>query len=118
MLGFIKRLFGGGKSDVQALDYREARKLVSSSNGQLVPVPLNPLIWLLGAREKQKGAPLTEAEVHAIRDEAKCVVMPPENANAFFSVLDAQAPVPRIDPERVWVEWQRIRPEIDRYMPR
>ncbi|NJL30144.1 MAG: hypothetical protein HC898_00140 [Phycisphaerales bacterium] len=117
MFNYIKRLFGRGKQDVALLEYREARKLLASSGGQQVLVFLNPIIWHLGAREKQKGAPLTETEVYSIRDQAKCMVMSHDEANFFYSQMDAQSPVPRINPENIWVEWQKIRTKIDRYMP-
>lgn len=123
MFAWLKRLFVGpsDKGEVEALSYRQANAIVAQSpSDDHVIVPLNPLIWLLGARERQKGAPLTREEVLAVRDDAKCLIMPRDRAKTFYTVytvLDAQAPVPRIDPERCWDEWQKIRHDIDRFMP-
>jgi hypothetical protein len=118
MFGWLKQVFRRKRPSVKPLRYLQARKMARSSNGELVVVPLNPLIWMLGGREKQKGCALTEAEVCAIRDEAMCMVMPREKAALSLGVLASSAPVLRIDPERVWQDWKKIRPQIDRYMPR
>jgi hypothetical protein len=75
----------------------------------MVKVFLNPLVTLLAAQEKQKGAPLTREEVLAIRDAALCVMMTEAQAEMFYGSLDAQVRVPRIDPTRCWEEWQVIR---------
>ena len=86
MLAWLKRLFGGssGEPEVEAIDYRRAKAIVRQSpHEDQVIVPLNPLIWLLGARERQKGAPLSREEVLAVRDDAKCLVMSRDGAQAF-----------------------------------
>jgi hypothetical protein len=77
-----------------------------------VKVFLTPLAMLLAAREQQKGAPLTREEVLAVRDRALCTMMTQAQADTFHAFLDSQAPVPRIDPERCWEEWQAIRQQI------
>jgi hypothetical protein len=76
---------------------------------QVVTVFLNPLAMLLAARERQKGTPLTEAEVLVVRDGAACTQMPLSQAERFYAVLDAQMPIPRLDPERIWEQWQAVR---------
>jgi hypothetical protein len=76
---------------------------------QVVTVFLNPLAMLLAARERQKGSPLTEAEVLEVRDGAVCTQMPLSQAEAFYTALDAQMPIPRLNPERIWEEWQAVR---------
>lgn len=78
----------------------------------LVSVFLNPLVLLLAARERQKGAPLTEAEVLEVRDTTLCTRMPYSQAEQFYAALDAQSPVPRLDPERLWQEWQAVREHV------
>jgi hypothetical protein len=50
--------------------------------------------------------------VLAIRDDATCLVMPRERAQIFYAHRDAQVPMPRIDPERCWEEWQAIRGHV------
>jgi len=74
----------------------------------LVMVPFPPLVATLLNREHQKGAPLTEEEVLAIRDDAECIAMP----------RDVAAEVARnrgyddIDLENAWNDWKTIRPTL------
>jgi hypothetical protein len=75
----------------------------------IVTVFLNPLVMLLAGRERQKGSPLTEAEVLEVRDSAACTQMPLSQAEKFYASLDAQMPIPRLNPERIWEEWQEAR---------
>lgn len=74
-----------------------------------VMVFLNPLVHLLAAAERNKGAPLTQEEVLAVRDGAQCTAMPVSQSQKFYAAMDAQFPVPRINPERCWEDWQEIR---------
>jgi hypothetical protein len=30
----------------------------------------------------------------------------------FYAALDAQTPIPRLDPDRIWEEWQEIRGQV------
>ena len=85
---------------------------VAQSEQPKVRVYLNPLHALLHAAQKQKGAPLTEAEVLQVRDTAVAVEMTPEQAKRFYASLDAQVRVHRMNPERIWEEWQEIRDHI------
>jgi hypothetical protein len=78
----------------------------------MVTVFLNPLAMLLAARERQKGSPLTEAEVLEVRDGAVCTQMPLSQAERFYAALDAQMPIPRLDPERIWEQWQAMRDRL------
>jgi hypothetical protein len=78
----------------------------------MVIVFLNPLAMLLAGRERQKGAPLTEAEVLAVRDDAACTQMTVSQAVKFYTALDAQMPIPRLDPDRIWEEWQAVRAQV------
>ena len=77
-----------------------------------VKVFLNPLVMLLAGAEKQKGQPLTREEVLEIRDSAAFIMMSPDSARKFYSSLDAQTPVHRMDPDRIWEEWQEIRGQL------
>jgi hypothetical protein len=77
-----------------------------------VTVFLNPLAMLLAARERQKGSPLTETEVLDVRDAAACTEMPLSQAERFYASLDAQMRIPRLDPERVWEQWQAVRDRV------
>jgi hypothetical protein len=78
-----------------------------------VVVFLNPLVMLLAGREREKGSSLTEQEVFEVRDSAVCVTMTASQAEKFYASLDSQVPVPRLDPENLWAEWQAIREHIE-----
>lgn len=77
-----------------------------------VKVFLNPLLMLLAGAEQKKGKPLTREEVLEIRDNAAFVMMSPEQARKFYSSLDAQVSVHRMNPDRIWEEWQDIRHQV------
>jgi hypothetical protein len=81
--------------------------------GGQVKVFLNPLYMLLAGAEKQKGRPLTQDEVLAVRDSAVHIMMPPEQAKKFYESLDSQVRVYRMNPDRVWEEWQEIRDKLE-----
>lgn len=66
----------------------------------------------LAALEREKGSPLTEAEVLEVRDGAACAQMPLSQAERFYTALDAQMPIPRLAPERLWEQWQAVRDQI------
>jgi hypothetical protein len=55
----------------------------------MLTVFLNPIARLLAGRERQKGSPLTEAEVLEVRDGAACTQMPLSQAEKFYAALDA-----------------------------
>lgn len=67
-----------------------------------------PLVGLLWDREEAKGAPLTEAEVLEIRDRAHFLMMPESQARKFWAAMDAKIPMPRLDPDNIWEEWQAL----------
>ncbi len=77
-----------------------------------VKVFLNPLVMLLVGAEKQAGRPLTRDEVLNIRDKAAFVMMSPDQAQKFYKSLDSQVSVRRMNPDRVWEEWQEIRGQV------
>ena len=91
----FKKLFAKMKSD----DHQEE---------ELVPTPVPALIVILLNKEREKGAPLTEAEVIEIRDNAVCMVLP-------ISVkiqMEESRGYPDLDPEYVWEQWQTARLEL------
>jgi hypothetical protein len=73
----------------------------------LVPVPIPALRELLLNLERQKGAPLTEAEVLKARDGAICMMMRLSHKQA----LDEKRGYRDINPANVWAEWLAIRGE-------
>jgi hypothetical protein len=84
----------------------------ANSDAKTVRVYLNPLHAMLGAAEKQKGSPLTEAEVLHVRDTTVAIDMTPKQAEKFYASLDAQMPIGRLDPTRLWEEWQEVRDQV------
>jgi hypothetical protein len=113
-----RQAFVAGKGGVFTITVAEAFDAVTSiaqnheAEPKLVKVYLNPLIMLLAGAEKQNGRPLTQEEVLHIRDTAVSVMMTPEQAKKFYKSMDAQVPVHRMNPDRVWEEWQEIRNEV------
>ena len=96
---FLSKMFGKSQSAQEASGIDEA----------LLIVPTPALVAVLLAAEKQKGAPLTEADVLRIRDGAECTAMP---AHAAQKVAEARG-YPDIDPQRAWQEWQIFRQSTD-----
>lgn len=73
----------------------------------LVPVPIPALGVLLLNLEKQKGVPLTEAEVVGARGKAVCMMLPLSAKRE----MDEKRGYRDIDPENVWNEWQAFKAE-------
>ena len=72
-------------------------------------MPMPALVAVLLNREQEKGSPLTEAEVLAIRDSAECTMVPRAMAP---QIVEARG-YDDIDPERAWEEWNAIRPSLN-----
>lgn len=75
---------------------------------QLVVVFVPALVAILHHEETEKGAPLTEAEVLAIRDKAVCMTVPVSVAAA----MEASRGYSDIVAEDAWNEWQAVRVEL------
>lgn len=95
-MSLFSKLFGGAKN-------QEPEPPESSE--PLVHVPMLPLITLLVKQEKEKGAPLSEAEVWQIRDKAICVALPASEARAMAEARGYDD----IDPAHAWEEWRAYR---------
>ena len=74
----------------------------------LVTVFIPALVAVLQHEEMNKGEPLTEDEVIAIRDRAVCITMRYSQAQA----VESKRGYPDLDPENVWQEWLAIRSEL------
>ncbi len=74
----------------------------------LVLVFIPALVAILKAQEDKKGAPLEEAEVLSIRDNATCMAMSYSEATK----MDEARGYPDIVAENAWEEWSRVRSEI------
>lgn len=71
----------------------------------LVPMPIPALGLLLLHLEKQKGSPLSEAEVVEARDKAASIMLPVSAKRA----MDEKRGYEDINPENAWSEWQEFR---------
>ncbi len=91
---FLDRIFG-----------RPTAANTSTSDDIIVVVPIPPLVTLFMALEKQKGEPLTEAEVTNARDKAACITMTVSHRDQ----LAESRGFADINPEMAWPEWQAIR---------
>lgn len=75
---------------------------------ELIITPVPALVAVLLAKEKEKGAPLTEAEVEEITDKAECIAMPPHARRK----VDESRGYQDIGPERAWEQWQEVRKDL------
>lgn len=91
----LKKLFAKKKPD----DRKEE---------DLVPTPIPALIAILLNKEREKGSPLTEAEVIEIRDNAICMMLP---ASVKMQMEESRG-YPDLNPEYVWEQWQTARLEL------
>jgi hypothetical protein len=80
----------------------------NDSEEELVPVPVPALVAVLLNKEKEKGSPLTEAEVLEIRDNAVCIMMP----ISVVAKMEESRGYPDIDPEHAWEHWLEARIEL------
>jgi hypothetical protein len=83
-------------------------KKTKSKKEEMVPVFTPALVSLLLKKEKEKGAPLTEAEVLEIRDNSTMIMM---KSSAVRSMSDSRG-YEDIDPERAWEQWSKIRKQF------
>ena len=79
---------------------------MSDSETKLCIIP--SLVALLLAAERDKGRPLSEDEVLAIRDQSECIALDPD---AHKAVVDERG-YEDLDPERCWEQWQVARVEL------
>lgn len=81
----------------------------------LVPVFVPPLANLLANAEREKGSPLTQKEVVAIRDSGVCTMMKKKDAEA----LRVGRGFRDVEPEDCWADWHRLRPQLaGGYLPK
>ena len=77
--------------------------------GHFTILPVPSLAAILLRAERLKGAPLTRAEVDAIRNGVHVIVVPSEAAQA----VEEKRGYKDIEPSRAWEEWQRLRTQFD-----
>ncbi len=79
------------------------------SNDDLIPVFIPSLSSVLLHYERDKGSPLSESEVIAIRDKCTVVMLPRADA----AKMDERRGYPDIDPAQCWQQWQELRTQFD-----
>lgn len=75
------------------------------SSRKLVQIFNPSLAALLLAAENDKGSPLTEDEVIAIRNSATVMMVPEESA----AEMSKKRGYKDIDPDNCWMEWCELR---------
>jgi len=75
------------------------------SEQDLVPVFMPPLATVLAHHEREKGAPLTEAEVIAIRGRSVVMMM----RRSIAEQMAQKRGWRDIDPHNCWHEWQQAK---------
>jgi len=70
-------------------------------------IPIPALSAILAAKEREKGSPLTESEVLAIRDSAAVMVLPDKG-----EPLVERRGYADIDPQKCWQQWQALRVQL------
>lgn len=78
------------------------------SDGPVIIFPMPSLVSLLLRAEREKGSPLTQAEVLAIRDGCACVALPPDVVASVARKRGYQD----IDLDRCWEQWQEVRKDL------
>lgn len=78
---------------------------INRDDADVVIVPIPPLLVALIDKENEKGAPLTRREVEALRDQARCLVLPRSVALA----LQARRGFADIDRDNCWEDWSARR---------
>ena len=73
--------------------------------GELDLVFVPPLRLVLEAVEHERGTPLDEADVLAVRDGAACVAMDPRQAQA----MERARGLADLDAALAWEQWQVVR---------
>lgn len=89
-MGWLSKLIGKGEE---------------ASDDPLVVVPIPPLATLLQHHETTKGAPLTEEEVLAIRDNAVCMTTRRSHAD---QLVEKRGWVD-VDAANPWEDWGKDR---------
>lgn len=90
-------------------EYEEENlSLVTLSRQSLLFVFIPTLAALLTRAEELKGAPLTQAEVLAIRDQGTCMAM---RESVALDLEDSRG-YADLDPENVWEEWCQMREQL------
>jgi hypothetical protein len=74
----------------------------------LVPVLMPPLATMLAQHEREKGSPLTEEEVLAVRGKSVVMMM----RRSIADQMAQKRGFRDIDPQKCWQEWQAARRKL------
>jgi len=74
----------------------------------LIPVFMPSLVSMLLRHERDKGSPLTEDEVIAIRNKSVAIMLRQPAAVE----MEQKRGYKDIDPAWCWLEWQRVRTQL------
>jgi hypothetical protein len=81
---------------------------VTEDDEELTLVFTPPLVAVLLAAEREKGAPLTEAEVLAVRDDAVTMTVPA----SVLGQLQRSRGYTDLDPDDCWRQWRAVREQL------
>ncbi|MCT2043340.1 hypothetical protein M3D15_08355 [Pseudoclavibacter alba] len=104
-MSFLNKLSRGNREH-ESVETDRQPSVGAAADVDLVFVPA--LVTLLAAAESERGRPLTQPEVEALRDNATTVALPAGSAAA----MAASRGYPDLDPLHVWDEWQRMREQL------
>jgi hypothetical protein len=102
----MKKLLG--KKDKEADDAASA-----PADEPVVPVFIPPLVTLLVHHEREKGSPLTQEEVLAIRGKAVCMTM---RLSMALEMAERRG-YADIPPETCWESWCEFRKQLEQDNP-
>lgn len=91
----------------------DGKRIMSQAAEDLLLVPVPALVVVLTQLERDKGAPLTEAEVLDTRDKAACIAMP---RYAYEAICEKRG-YRDIEPEYAWAAWRLYTAERDEGHP-
>ena len=80
-----------------------------SDSNDLVITCMPSLVSVLLRHETDKGSPLTEQEVLAIRDDRTAVALPRDQV---AKIAESRG-YDDIDPEHCWEQWQQVRTQLN-----
>ena len=79
--------------------------LPESNDEPLIPVSIPALVDILTLKEREKGEPLTEAEVNDIRDHAVCIMLRMSAAEKMSVARGYRD----IEMKFAWEQWRQLR---------
>ena len=94
-----------GRAKIPFLVFLSGNPMAPQPDDDLIITPIPALCLMLLNMEKQKGSPLTEAEVVAARDAATCMTV----SRKVHDAMQASRGYRDLDLENVWEDWLGFR---------